>query len=44
MAQPTDQSDRHPAEIGRRQSLFREVNERIDELTENGLLRLRQVP
>jgi hypothetical protein len=34
MAQPTDQSDRYPGEIGRRQSLFREVNERIDELTE----------
>jgi hypothetical protein len=34
MAQPTDQSDRQAGEIGQRQSLFREVNERIDELTE----------
>jgi uncharacterized protein (DUF1499 family) len=34
MAQPTDQSDRHPGEIGQRQSLFREVNERIDALVE----------
>jgi hypothetical protein len=34
MAQPTDQSDQQGDEIGRRQSLFREVNERIDELTE----------
>jgi hypothetical protein len=34
MAQPTDQSDRQ-AEIGRRQSLFREVNEHIDELAES---------
>ena len=34
MAQPTDQSDRQAGEIGRKQSLFREVNERIDELTE----------
>ena len=33
MAQPIDQSDRQAGEIGRRQSLFREVNERIDELT-----------
>jgi hypothetical protein len=39
MAQPTDQSDqqagdRQAGEIGRKQSLFREVNEHIDELTE----------
>jgi SpoU rRNA methylase family enzyme len=32
MAQPTEQSDQQAHEIGRRQSLFREVNERIDEL------------
>jgi hypothetical protein len=35
MAQPTDQSDRQAGEIGQRQSLFREVNERIDELAES---------
>jgi hypothetical protein len=35
MAQPTDQSDRQAGEIGGRQSLFREVNERIDELAES---------
>jgi hypothetical protein len=34
MAQPTDQSYQQAGEIGRKQSLFREVNERIDELTE----------
>jgi hypothetical protein len=35
MAQPTDRSDRRADEIGRRQSLFREVNECIEELTES---------
>jgi hypothetical protein len=34
MAQLADQSERQAGEIGWRQSLFREVNERIDELTE----------
>lgn len=32
MAQPTEEQAR---EVGRRQSLFREVNERIEELAEN---------
>jgi hypothetical protein len=35
MAQPTDQSDRPADEIARKQSLFREINERIDELIES---------
>ena len=35
MAQPTEQGDQQAREIGRRQSLFREVNERIDELVED---------
>jgi hypothetical protein len=35
MAQPTDQSDRRAGEIGQRQSLFRDVNERIDEVSES---------
>jgi|tagenome__1003787_1003787.scaffolds.fasta_scaffold20705572_2 hypothetical protein len=40
MAEPTtDEGDRRAAEIGRRQSLFREVNERIDELAESYDLR-----
>ena len=34
MAQRTDLGDQQAREIGRRQSLFREVNERIDELAE----------
>jgi hypothetical protein len=35
MAQPTDQSDRQAGDVGRRQSLFRDVNEHIDELAES---------
>lgn len=34
MAQPIDEMDQRAREIGRRQALFREVNERIEELAE----------
>ncbi len=34
MAQPLDEMDQRAREIGRHQALFREVNERIGELTE----------
>ena len=35
MAQTTGQRDQHARDVGRRQSLFREVNERIEELAES---------
>jgi hypothetical protein len=35
MAQTTDQRDQKATEIGRLQSLFREVNERIEELSQS---------
>ena len=34
MAQPIDEMDQRAREVGRHQSLFREVNERIEELAE----------
>jgi hypothetical protein len=34
VAQPTDEADQRAREVGQRQSLFREVNERIEELAE----------
>ncbi len=34
MAQPIDEMDRRAREIGRHQALFREVNDRIEELAE----------
>ena len=34
MAQPIDETDRRAGEIGRQQALYREVNERIEELAE----------
>ena len=34
MARPTDRTDQQAREIGQRQSLFREVNERIAELNQ----------
>ena len=34
MAQPQDRVDQRAREVGRRQSLFREVNEQIDRLAE----------
>ena len=34
MAQPLEKMDQRAREVGRHQSLFREVNERIEELAE----------